>query len=98
MYCKHCGEPIDDNSQFCKFCGKKLVDTKKVTIEITAPNWEKHKGYLEKQKDHLQKKKEKLVDDVHFLHKKFKDKEIYDFIISVLFIIGWIALFLWGIS
>jgi len=22
MYCKHCGREIDDNSSFCKFCGK----------------------------------------------------------------------------
>ena len=22
MYCKHCGQIIDDNSLFCKYCGK----------------------------------------------------------------------------
>ena len=37
MYCKHCGKQIDDNSNFCTFCGKHLVDTKKITIEIIKP-------------------------------------------------------------
>lgn len=23
IYCKHCGKPIDPDSEFCKFCGKK---------------------------------------------------------------------------
>lgn len=23
IYCKHCGKPIDTDSEFCKFCGKK---------------------------------------------------------------------------
>lgn len=27
MYCKHCGREIDDNSSFCKFCGKSQDST-----------------------------------------------------------------------
>lgn len=29
MYCKHCGKEIDDNSAFCKFCGKSQGNTQK---------------------------------------------------------------------
>ncbi len=27
MFCKFCGEQIDDQSKFCPFCGKSLVET-----------------------------------------------------------------------
>ena len=26
MYCKYCGNLINDNSKFCEFCGQKLVE------------------------------------------------------------------------
>ena len=28
MYCKYCGNEIEDNSKFCKNCGKNLIEDK----------------------------------------------------------------------
>ncbi len=31
MYCKHCGNQIDNNSSFCSLCGKKILETNNET-------------------------------------------------------------------
>ena len=33
MYCKNCGNKIDDNSKFCKFCGANLQEVEENNIE-----------------------------------------------------------------
>ena len=33
MYCKFCGNEIDDNSKFCKYCGGKLDSEEEINIE-----------------------------------------------------------------
>lgn len=38
MYCKFCGKEIDNDSTFCKHCGKSLVVKQKVVIEFNKPN------------------------------------------------------------
>ena len=38
MYCKFCGKEIDNDSTFCKHCGKALVVKQKVVIEFNKPN------------------------------------------------------------
>ena len=35
MFCKHCGNQVDDNAQFCSSCGKTLRDK-----NVTAPKKE----------------------------------------------------------
>jgi uncharacterized membrane protein YvbJ len=35
MYCKYCGEKIDDNSLYCSYCGKSLQNNKEQENKIT---------------------------------------------------------------
>ena len=38
MYCKHCGQNIDDDSTFCAKCGKPISGTSKASPGRTTPN------------------------------------------------------------
>ena len=35
MYCKHCGNELPENSNFCPVCGKSIEDTKQEAEEAT---------------------------------------------------------------
>ena len=34
MYCKYCGERVEDGSQVCRFCGKKQEESGGVSIDM----------------------------------------------------------------
>jgi len=42
MFCKHCGNKIDDDSQFCSFCGTKQSN-------INKPKFEDNGGHIQKE-------------------------------------------------
>ena len=44
MYCKHCGTQIDDDSIFCKYCGKEI--NKELNKENKTNAKEKNHGCL----------------------------------------------------
>lgn len=53
MFCKYCGEKIDQDSIFCSFCGRNIKETTNTNVEslrtklndgtYTAPNGQTYK-------------------------------------------------------
>ena len=39
MYCKYCGKPLDDDSVYCKSCGRRLVEVPKPSQLSTVSNY-----------------------------------------------------------
>ncbi len=39
MYCMHCGEQIDDNSRYCRYCGKLVAEDEIRTVNTAEPEY-----------------------------------------------------------
>ena len=47
MYCKHCGKQIDDDSSFCRYCGKLQSEEKKSNMVFSQSREEKSEKQVE---------------------------------------------------